>query len=518
MTRAAQVVEEGHIVLEQGQHVVMVTEGDMGQQQIVITDGGAGLIHLQPGQQFVMKSEPEDLSLVSGTGGSGGRSIDMEAGAQAIQASAAAAVQNVIRSLKEPDKNSVLTSLLPGPGQVARTSDQSNIVFVEGGDTSDTEMSSPNGATPTKRARSSTTDLPRVQIAKQYTPYGFHCVLEAPTAQWVRKEEDRCTYLNKGQFYGLTLEYRHNQSEPFPGDVKQVKSVVMLVFRDAKNPEEETNAWDFWHQRQPTSKQRIIDAETNNMTDQCGISQIEDVAYNAIAVYWSPLQKPALISCAIQCLSTDFSLQKGVKGLALHLQVDTYCRGPGDSDYEHLVHRAYCQVKVFCDKGAERKFRQEERRAARKVAVGGQRVLDMYHQVGSDREETADLFFTTDGLYFSAKKGLIFTLWLTLVKCLCCTPLDQVTNRNPPSLVRHYLLAFYRHHFTRLFHHRAAAARHRGWQPRRRVQRRLGLRLHPQVQQQQQLRDRGGGAGPQGQTCERCLTMLRNDVLGDGAF
>jgi hypothetical protein len=45
-----------------------------------------------------------------------------------------------------------------------------------------------------------------------------------------------------------------------------------------------------------------------------------------------------------------------------------------------LVVRAYCQVKVFCDKGAERKFRQEERRASRKVAVGGQRVLDMYHQ------------------------------------------------------------------------------------------------------------------------------------------
>ena len=45
-----------------------------------------------------------------------------------------------------------------------------------------------------------------------------------------------------------------------------------------------------------------------------------------------------------------------------------------------LALSAYCQVKVFCDKGAERKFRQEERRAARKVAVGGQRVLEMYHQ------------------------------------------------------------------------------------------------------------------------------------------
>ena len=95
----------------------------------------------------------------------------------------------------------------------------------------------------------------------------------------------------------------------------------MLVFRDAKNPDDEINAWEFWHQRQPTSKQRIIDAETNNMTEQCGITQIEDLAYNAIAVYWSPLEKPAFISCAIQCLSTDFSLQKGVKGLPMHLQV-----------------------------------------------------------------------------------------------------------------------------------------------------------------------------------------------------
>jgi len=223
-----------------------------------------------------------------------------------------------------------------------------------------------------------------VQIAKQFSPYGFHCTLEAPTAQWVRKDDDRCTYMNKGQFYGLTLEYRANpvQPESFHAAMVQgghVKSVVMLVFRDAKNPEDELNAWDFWHQRQPTSKQRIIDAETNNMSEGCGIQQIEDVAFNAIAVYWNPVEKPAFISIAVQCLSTDFSLQKGVKGLPMHLQVDTYTQPSEHAEYK-IVHRAYCQVKVFCDKGAERKFRQEERRAARKVAVGGQRVLEMYHQ------------------------------------------------------------------------------------------------------------------------------------------
>ena len=116
--------------------------------------------------------------------------------------------------------------------------------------------------------------------------------------------------------------------------------VLILVFhpfdRDAKNPEDELNAWAFWHQRQPTNKQRIIDAETNNISEECGIARIEDLAYNAITVHWSPLQKPAFISLAIQCLSTDFSLQKGVKGLPMHLQVDTYTKV--DNEYE-MVHR-----------------------------------------------------------------------------------------------------------------------------------------------------------------------------------
>ena len=403
---AEQVVEEGQIVMQQvdlaspglegmveGQ-VIMMTNTEGEQQHVVITSAGltpltngsvvsqgqAG-VSLVDQQSYMLesaslKSEPEDLSFR--------QSIDLEAGAQAIQASAANAVQNVLRSLKESDKT-ILNQILPGhlvaeplpqggPGEMLVTEDpvrpDSGI-----GDTAEPGSAS----TPSRRSRSGQDASPRVQIAKQYSPFGYHCTLEAPTAQWVRKDEDRCTYLNKGQFYTVTLEYRPSPTEPIHGDMTTVKTVVMLVFRDAKNPEDEVNAWEFWHQRQPTAKQRIIDAETNNMSDECGISQIEDVAYNGIAVYWNPLQKPAFISIAVQCLSTDFSLQKGVKGLPLHLQVDTYVKNPGDGEYD-IVHRGYCQVKVFCDKGAERKFRQEERRATRKVAAAGQRVLEMYHQ------------------------------------------------------------------------------------------------------------------------------------------
>merc|ERR1712029_69086 len=143
--------------------------------------------------------------------------------------------------------------------------------------------------------------------------------------------------------------------------------------------------------------------ETNNINDQCGVVQVEDVSYNAIAVYWNPLEKPAFISCAIQCLSTDFSLQKGVKGLPMHLQVDTYCNNQGE--YRDLVHRAYCQVKVFCDKGAERKSRQEERRAARKVAVGGQRVLDMYHQCQDRSEFYSMVDLSKEPVFYTPQPG-----------------------------------------------------------------------------------------------------------------
>ena len=393
--------------------VIMMTSASGDQQHVVITSSGgitpltngAQVIQVQSGLQEAaylldsanMKSEPEDLSF------SHQPSIDLEAGAQAIQASAANAVQNVLRSLKESDHKpipmmSMSPQLVPGHvlGDAVTASSPaarvqtitSDLLLPEDtarpdsglGDTPEPVTNTGGGGgTPVRRSRSQADSSPRVQIAKQYSPFGFHNTLEAPTAQWVRRDEDRCTYLNKGQFYGVTLEYRPNPTEPFHGDMASVKSVVMLVFRDAKNPDDEVNAWEFWHQRQPTSKQRIIDAETNNMSEECGIQQIEDVSYNAIAVYWNPLQKPAFISIAVQCLSTDFSLQKGVKGLPLHLQVDTYVKNPADGEYD-IVHRGYCQVKVFCDKGAERKFRQEERRASRKVAAAGQRVLEMYHQ------------------------------------------------------------------------------------------------------------------------------------------
>lgn len=49
----------------------------------------------------------------------------------------------------------------------------------------------------------------------------------------------------------------------------------------------------------------------------------------------------------MNCLSTDFSSQKGVKGMPLIIQIDTYSYNSCSS---RPIHRAFTQIKVFCDK------------------------------------------------------------------------------------------------------------------------------------------------------------------------
>lgn len=56
---------------------------------------------------------------------------------------------------------------------------------------------------------------------------------------------------------------------------------------------------------------------------------------------------PSQVFISVNCLSTDFSSQKGVKGLPLNIQIDTYSY---NNRSNKPVHRAYCQIKVFCDK------------------------------------------------------------------------------------------------------------------------------------------------------------------------
>ncbi|KAM9708155.1 grainyhead-like protein 3 homolog [Menidia menidia] len=182
--------------------------------------------------------------------------------------------------------------------------------------------------------------------------------LGAPAASSHKSSELPMVYLNKGQFYPITL---HGVDSNAYLTATKVKTVVMAVFENDKTPEMQLRFWNHWHARQPTVKQRVIDIADYKEVFS-GISNIEEVAFNALSFVWNPNEE-AKVYIGINSLSTDFSSQKGVKGLPLNLQIDTYDFSSGSNQ---LIHRAACQIKIFCDKGAERKMRDEERKKSKR--------------------------------------------------------------------------------------------------------------------------------------------------------
>ncbi|XP_006883576.1 PREDICTED: grainyhead-like protein 3 homolog [Elephantulus edwardii] len=190
----------------------------------------------------------------------------------------------------------------------------------------------------------------------------FEYTLGSPKAIHIKSGESPMAYLNKGQFYPVTLRTPAG-GKGLALSSNKVKSVVMVVFDNEKVPVEQLRFWKHWHSRQPTAKQRVIDVADCKENFNT-VQHIEEVAYNALSFVWN-INEEAKVFIGVNCLSTDFSSQKGVKGVPLNLQIDTYDCGSGT---ERLVHRAVCQIKIFCDKGAERKMRDDERKQFRRKA------------------------------------------------------------------------------------------------------------------------------------------------------
>ncbi|XP_049440537.1 grainyhead-like protein 2 homolog [Epinephelus fuscoguttatus] len=228
--------------------------------------------------------------------------------------------------------------------------------------------------------------------------HSFQYYLEASMSLRPRQGEGPMAYLNRGQFYALTLSkasFGSSLCQPRgkvpvsgptashgpdggPSSNKQctmegselqgdtiVQSVIMVVFGEDKCRDEQLKNWKYWHSRQHTAKQRVLDIADYKESFST-IGNVEEIAYNAVSFTWD-VSEVAKVFISVNCLSTDFSSQKGVKGMPLIIQIDTYnynsCRS-------RPIHRAFSQIKVFCDKGAERKLRDEEKKQLRKRMKG----------------------------------------------------------------------------------------------------------------------------------------------------
>ena len=55
---------------------------------------------------------------------------------------------------------------------------------------------------------------------------GLKYYLESPISTSQRREDDRVTYINKGQFYGISLEYINDPDKPIKAATVKVRELV----------------------------------------------------------------------------------------------------------------------------------------------------------------------------------------------------------------------------------------------------------------------------------------------------
>ncbi|KAL4712651.1 hypothetical protein ACJJTC_007948 [Scirpophaga incertulas] len=86
-------------------------------------------------------------------------------------------------------------------------------------------------------------DADKIQIAKLFSPYGFKYHLETASSSSQRREDDRITYINKGQFYGITLEYVHDPDKPLKNQTVKNSHAMCPYFACQKTVKEHKKFW-----------------------------------------------------------------------------------------------------------------------------------------------------------------------------------------------------------------------------------------------------------------------------------
>ncbi|KAI9316012.1 CP2 transcription factor-domain-containing protein [Dichotomocladium elegans] len=176
----------------------------------------------------------------------------------------------------------------------------------------------------------------------------FKAVLEAPTANVPRTEASPLTYLNKSQCYTIILK----DTEEYDGDIT---STITLMFHYDLHRKASPNYWKSWlNQQRCPENARAIDIDPARCER---VHHIERRHFDRVSFRWNG-KTGAVVAVWFNCLSTDFSRIKGIKGFPLRLHIQHQQR------QEQQPESAFCRIKLFRDKaslkkGAERKNKDD---------------------------------------------------------------------------------------------------------------------------------------------------------------
>lgn len=199
----------------------------------------------------------------------------------------------------------------------------------------------------------------------------FKKKLLASTAVKKKHDEQPVTYLNRGQAYlmDLSASFQQEQNQYSTGTMT---STLSIAFHEPSHRQIADSYWKYWISQQEIPKEaRAIDLDTNQTT---GIYNIRLISFDRVSFDWHG-RFGAKVYVRFNCLSTDFSRIKGVKGIPLRCVMETsmnYVSVPDDSilykgtfekmgssdlDVFQYKEASYCKIKLFRDKVIYKKAR-----------------------------------------------------------------------------------------------------------------------------------------------------------------
>ncbi|KAJ1894490.1 hypothetical protein LPJ81_005149, partial [Coemansia sp. IMI 209127] len=155
----------------------------------------------------------------------------------------------------------------------------------------------------------------------------FECMLEAPTSPSQKASNPtHLAHLNKGQPYSISIADRSRSCTSYI-------TTLRIAFHDGPNRQSASRNWNFWLSQQDNPQTACAMELVSD--GSVGVENSENKDMDRVTFQWHG-QQGAKVVIRFNCLSTDFSKLKGVKGFTLRLHMDTYhtqsrSAGPGSS-------------------------------------------------------------------------------------------------------------------------------------------------------------------------------------------
>lgn len=156
------------------------------------------------------------------------------------------------------------------------------------------------------------------------------------------------TYLNRGQAYGIQFLDQQQTKDTL------ITSTISITFHDAAHRQTSQNYWRFWlSQQDRPNEARALDLDAQQ---SAGLTSVHYPSFDRITIQWQA-HAGATLFVRFNCLSTDFSRIKGVKGIPLRVLVETTATSTAAPssplEYDGAIERSFCKIKLFRDKVCE---------------------------------------------------------------------------------------------------------------------------------------------------------------------